>query len=160
MSLSVAGVWQVGVWDQTVWADGVWREGEFVEPAITEPQSTGGWENAYRRYRDEEDVRKQRVALGILPPDEPEREAVIEAAQQAVPILAKRKLRERVQARVDAAELARLEARLAEVIQAQQIAQELAYSELLDELRTVQIQAQNYQRNQNAAAVLLMLSAA
>lgn len=150
MSLSVDGFWKAGFWSQTFWADGFWYEGAPVSPPVTTPIGGGGV-YAYVKHRTEKEVRQERIARGIIPPDEPEIESIVEASKAPVPGLAKRKLRQLVDDQMRIAELERL---LAEVIQAQQIAEEFAYQDMLRNLRREQRQLQNLN---NQTAVLVML---
>lgn len=128
----------------------------IVEPPAEEVSPTGGWA-VYQRYRDAEEVRRQRIALGIIPDDEPEAEAVQEAAKQPAKILARKRLRERVS---DANRIGELEAMLDRIMAEIAAEQERAYAQMLDELKAVQAESVNFQRNQNAVAVMAMLAVA
>lgn len=157
MSLAIDGVWKAGVWATTVWADGVWREGA---PAVVEaPGSTGGWGSAWQRYRDEDEVRRQRIALEIIPPDEPDAEAIKVAAGEAAEVLARRKIRRLER---DDAELDRLERLTLTLMRAQREAQIIGYRDMIDALQQERSEAITYvdteRRNHNAKAVLVMLS--
>jgi len=127
--------------------------GVYVPPEPTAETFTGGF-LAWKQFRDEREVRQRRIAMGILPPDEPEREAIIEAATQPTPTLAKRYLRQIAEGE---ARLAELDALLEDVLIAQRIAEEQAYQALLEELRLTQAEAATFVRNQNAMATLVML---
>lgn len=153
MSLSIDGTWKAGVWATTVWADGVWREGA---PAVVVTQTnTGGWGRGrtFSQYRDDEQIRQDRIARGIIPPDEPEIETVIEAAREGVPLLARRRL----EARIEASRQAELQALLERVMEAQREARELAYQALIEQLAGERAELESFNRNQNASAVLVML---
>jgi hypothetical protein len=105
------------------------------------------------RYRTEKEVRDERIARGIIPPDEPEIQTIVEASKAPSPTLAKRRLRELVEGHIRLAELDRM---LAEVIQAQQIADEFAYQAMLQDLQQAQNQLTNL-NNRNAVLIMLGL---
>jgi hypothetical protein len=128
-------------------------DGLYVPPPATETPSGGGGIYPRTRYRTDKEIRDERIARGILPPDEPEYDAIIEASRQPIPTLAKRRLRELVEGHIRLAELDRM---LAEVIQAQQIADEFAYQAMLQELRQAQNQLTNL-NNRNAVLIMLGL---
>jgi len=113
----------------------------------------GGGVYPHVRYRTEKEIRDERIARGILPPDEPEIQTIVEASKAQSPTLAKRRLRELVEGHIRLAELERM---LAEVIQAQQIADEFAYQDMLRELRQAQNQLTNL-NNRNAVLIMLGL---
>jgi DNA-binding transcriptional MerR regulator len=119
-------------------------------PAPTDSASTGGWGTAYRRYRDEEEVRRERIARGILPPDPVEIEAIEEAATLPK-VDARKRLREAAR---DAAHVAELEARLQALLADIEAIERAAMDAELAELLKGAVQIQN---NRNAAAVLTML---
>ena len=154
MSLSVDGVWKVGVWATTVWADGVWREGA---PAAEET-ATGGWPRAWEQYRSEDEIRRQRIALQIIPPDEPDADAIREAANEAVEALARRKIRRLTR---EARELERLENLTIALMRAQREAQIAGYNDRIAALQHERSEAVGsldmLRRNENARAVLIML---
>jgi hypothetical protein len=151
VSLSVDGFWKSGFWTQTFWADGFWYEGPPIPPVTpTAATFSGGW-GAYSRYRDEKEVRDERIARGIIPPDEPEAETLIEASKQSVPLLARRKLRQLAEGQLRLAELDRM---LTEIMQAQRKAEERAYTEMLTELRRAQ---GDLKTMNNQTAILIML---
>ena len=124
-----------------------------VVPEIVE--SSGGFLHAYARTRDEEEVRQERIARGIIPAGEPEVEAIIEASKQPVALLARRRLKERV----EASRQAELEALLDRVLEAQREAREAYFDQLIADLQQVSVEAESFNRNQNASAVLVMLGA-
>jgi len=105
------------------------------------------------RHRTEKEVRDERIARGIIPPDEPEIQTIVEASKAPSPTLAKRRLRELVEGHIRLAELDRM---LTEVIQAQQIADEFAYQAMLQDLQQAQNQLTNL-NNRNAVIILLGL---
>jgi len=153
VSLSVDGFWKSGFWTQTFWADGFWYEGAVTPPVTPTVTPTGGWSAPRERYRTDKEVRDERIARGIIPPDEPEIQTIVEASKAPSPTLAKRRLRELVEGHIRLAELDRM---LAEVIQAQQIADEFAYQAMLQELRQAQNQLTNL-NNRNAVLIMLGL---
>lgn len=63
MSLTVDGFWKAGFWSTTFWADGFWFEGGLVQE-----QNSGGYFPNTRR-RTKEELKQERIALGILPPE-------------------------------------------------------------------------------------------
>lgn len=113
----------------------------------------GGGVYPHVRYRTEKEVRDERIARGILPPDEPEIQTIVEASKAQSPTLAKRRLRELVEGHIRLSELERM---LAEVIQAQQIADEFAYQDMLRALSRAERDLTNF-HNQNAIFVMLGL---
>ena len=115
--------------------------------------NTGGWLSAYERYRDEGEVRRERIARGIIPDDMPA-EVVKAAAATNVEVLAKRKLR---QLAAESDQLERLEAVTMQLMAAQKEAAEEAYNALLAELRESEAVYSQMSRNRNAQAVLVML---
>ena len=142
----------------STWADSwgsswleTWSRGAVAPPVET--PTGGGGVYPHVRYRTEKEIRDERIARGILPPDEPESDAIIEASKQPIPTLAKRRLRELVEGHIRLAELERM---LAEVIQAQQIAEEFAYQDMLRDLARAQHDLTTI-RNRDAFAVLTML---
>lgn len=153
MSLSVDGFWKAGFWSQTFWADGFWYEGSPVEPPAETPQGGGGGTYGYARYRTDKEVRQERIARGIIPPDEPEAPILIEASKQVSPTFARMKLRQLAEGHARQAELDRL---LAEIIQAQQIADEFAYQDMLRNLSRARRELTNM-NNQTAIIVMLGL---
>lgn len=122
-------------------------------PEVVADSPSGGFLSVYARTRTEEEVRQERIARGIIPPDEPDAETIIEAAKQPVAVLARRQLR----ARVALERQAELEALLNQVLAAQQAAREAYFDQLIAELQQVQLDAESFNRNQNASAVLVML---
>lgn len=127
-----------------------------VEQVVIVPEvveSSGGFLHAYARTRDDEEVRQERIARGIIPPDEPEAETIIEAAKQPVALLARKRLRERA----EASRQAELEALLDRVLEAQRQAREAYFEQLIADLQQVSAEAESFNRNQNASAVLVML---
>lgn len=145
----MASTWG-GSWGGS-WLDS-WSRGVVAPPVVT-PVSGGGGYYAYQRYRDEKEIRQERIALGIIPPDEPESSIVIEASKQFTPALAKRKLRQLAEGHARLAELDRL---LGEIIQAQQIADEFAYQDMLMQLGRANRELQTI-NNQTAIFVMLGL---
>ena len=154
MSLAIDGVWKAGVWATTVWADGVWREGAQAGAS----SATGGWPRAWEQYRSEDDVRRQRIALQIIPPDEPDADAIREAAKEAVEALARRKIRRLTR---EARELERLEDLTITLLRAQREAQIAGYKDMIAALQQERSEAVTsldmLRRNENARAVLIML---
>ena len=136
----------------TSWLD-TWARGAVTPPVTPPVTPTGGWGGPRERYRTEKEVRDERIARGIIPPDEPEIQTIVEASKAPSPTLAKRRLRELVEGHIRLAELDRM---LAEVIQAQQIADEFAYQAMLHDLARSQMELTNI-RNRDAFAVLTML---
>ena len=125
--------------------------GGVVSPPASTARNTGGWGSVYSRYRDEKEIRQERVARGIIPPDEPDATILVESSKQPTPTLAKRRLRELAEGHMRLAELDRL---LAEVIQAQQIADEFAYQDMLRDLQQAQM---NLRSMNNQTAIIVML---
>jgi hypothetical protein len=136
-------------WGAT-WLD-TWARGAVTPPVTPTVRPTGGWTSP--RYRTEKEVRDERIARGIIPPDEPEIQTIVEASKAPSPTLAKRRLRELVEGHIRLAELERM---LAEVIQAQQIADEFAYQSMLQDLQRTQHQLTNL-NNRNAVLIMLGL---
>ena len=128
-----------------------WARGAVAPPVET--PTGGGGVYPHVRYRTEKEVRDERIARGILPPDEPEIQTIVEASKAQSPTLAKRRLRELVEGHIRLAELERM---LAEVIQAQQIEDEFDYKDMLRELRQAQNQLTNL-NNRNAVLIMLGL---
>lgn len=139
------------------WALNLGFAGSGAEaPVVEETATVGGW-SVYRRYRDEEEVRRQRIALGIIPPDEPEAEAVQEAARQPVKALARKRLKERVS---DESRISELETMVNEIMTQVAAERDRAYAEMLKELQAAKTEAADFQRNQNAIAVMALLAVA
>jgi hypothetical protein len=153
MSLAIDGFWKSGFWTQTFWADGFWYEGDPVIPPATPTVRPTGGSIPRVRYRTDKEVRDERIARGIIPPDEPEIQTIVEASKAPSPTLAKRRLRELVEGHIRLAELDRM---LSEVIQAQQIADEFAYQDMQRELQREQRQLTNL-NNRNAVLIMLGL---
>ncbi len=128
-------------------------DGVYVPPPATETPSGGGGIYPRTRYRTDKEIRDERIARGIIPPDEPEIHTIVEASKAPSPTLAKRRLRELVEGHIRLAELERM---LAEVIQAQQIADEFAYQSMLQDLQRTQRQLTNL-NNRNAVLIMLGL---
>lgn len=126
-------------------------DGEPVEPEVEET-FTGGFPKAWGRSRDEEEVRRQRIALGIIPDDAPEPVRI--AAREPTRREARRKLRQEArQTALDDARLTELEAMLDDILAAQRAAVEEA------EIVYLEAELLRSQRNRNARAVLAMLGA-
>ena len=121
-----------------------------VTPPVTETPTGGIW----ARYRDEQEVRRRRIAMGIIPDDEPAREAIIEAASKPTATIARRQLRQIAETETRLAELDRL---LSAVLEAQKLEDERAYQAMLAELQAVQAMKAQFTHNQNAMAVIVML---
>jgi len=136
-------------WPGAYWPAGYWPQGAESAPAATETPA-GGWSRKFDRYRSDEEIRQDRIRLGILPPDPAEIEAIEEAA--TLPRLdARKRLREAAR---DAAHVAELEARLQALINDIEAVERAAMDAELAELLQGAMQIQN---NRNAAAVLTML---
>lgn len=157
MSLEVDGVWRAGVWGATIWADGVWYEGAPPEPPADEAPDYGWVGRVLDRYRTDDEIRRERIARGIIPDDTPAEvaTAVREAANLPAALQASR-LRRLERDTAELAELLTLTERLSE---AQREAQTAAYDALMAELAQEQTEYTQLQRNQNALAVLMMLGA-
>lgn len=107
-------------------------------------------------YRTDEEVRRERIARGIIPDDTPQEvaQAVREAANLPTALQASRLRRlER-----DTAELGELLALTERLAEAQREAQKAAYDALMAELAQELTDYTQLQRRQNAIAVLTMLS--
>jgi hypothetical protein len=128
-------------------------DGVYVPPPDVTARPTGGWDYSRSRPRTDKEVRDERIARGIIPPDEPEIQTIVEASKAPSPTLAKRRLRELVEGHIRLAELDRM---LSEVIQAQQIADEFAYQDMQRELQREQRQLTNL-NNRNAVLIMLGL---
>lgn len=122
-------------------------------PEVAAEAYAGGFLSSWSRYRDEDEIRQERIARGIIPPDEPEAETIIEASKQSVPVLARKRLRERV----EASRQIELQVLLDRVLEAQREAREAYFEQLIAELQQVREDAESFNRNQNASAVLVML---
>ena len=70
----------------TSWGDTWLQTWGRASAPVAVVDSTGGWENyRYIRRRSEEEVRRERIKLGILPPDpEPKVEAPPKATRKSV----------------------------------------------------------------------------
>lgn len=51
---------------------------ETVTPPVVETPTGGGGIYPHTRYRTEKEVRDERIARGIIPPDEPEIQTIVE----------------------------------------------------------------------------------
>lgn len=157
MSLSVDGVWKAGVWTTTCWADGVWREGAPPEPPPDTAPDYGWVGRVLNNYRTDEEVRRERIARGIIPDDTPAEVATaVREASRLPTALQRARLRQLERDTAELAELLTLTERLAE---AQREAQKAAYDALMAELAQEQTEYTQLQRRQNAVAVLMMLGA-
>lgn len=161
MSLEVDGVWKAGVWATTVWADGVWREGEppaQPDPVVQEEQASN-WQSYRPRTRTrkqiEEDIRKERVALGILPDDTVSREAFERAETEALRAVQEARDRE-IKLRLEQSRLLS-EKRAVEAYKAQEEAeiQGLILAEMLKAYEQASIEYEIYKRR---TAILLLLA--
>lgn len=163
MSLSVDGVWKAGVWATTVWANGVWREGEppAQQVVVTEDQASN-WQS-YRkalpktrsRKQIEEDIRKERIALGILVDDTLSREVFERAEQEALRAVQEAREREK-RARAEQSRLL-AEKQAVEAHKAQEEAEihGLILAETLKAYEQASIEYEIYKRR---AAILLLLA--
>ena len=132
---------------------------QVVTPEVEAESFTGGWGTAWQNYRDDEATRRQRVAMGIIPDDEPEKAAILEAAQQSLDVLARRKIRALER---KSEELDRIEALTLRLMKAQREAEREAQAAMIANLKAERVEAQGnltqIQRNQNAQATLVMLA--
>ena len=153
MSLSVDGFWKAGFWSETFWADGFWFEG--APAAVITERPSGGFGNYRLPERDEDEVRRQRIRLGILPPELPVED--VEALKRAELLSiskAKRQLRQDVR---DAQRVAELEGLLERLVEAQRDAEIASYLAMIEAMEAGKAELILYQRNRNAKAVLTML---
>lgn len=120
---------------------------------VEQTTATGGWHYLYSSFKSDEERRLERIALGIIPADEPEAETIKEASKLP-PIVARRRLRQTVN---DVARIDELEAMLEGLMKARREAHEQAYAAMLLELTLERELLKDFNRNQNASAVLAML---
>lgn len=143
-------------WPGAYWPAAYWPQGaESASPTPTAPDY--GWVGrVLNNYRTDEEVRRERIAMGIIPDDTPQEvaQAVREAA--TLPAALQRARLRRLER--DTAELAQLLALTERLAEAQRQAQKAAYDALMAELSQEQTEYTQLQRNQNALAVLMMLS--
>jgi len=145
-------------WPGAYWPARYWPQGAEGPPGPPPDTTPGyGWVGrVLDNYRTDEEVRRERIARGIIPDDTPQEvaTAVREAANLPTALQASRLRRlER-----DTAELAELLALTERLAEAQREAQQAAYDTLMAELAQEQTEYTQLQRNQNALAVLMMLS--
>ena len=59
-------------WAVGAWAEGAWEGTAWAQVSIAQPdQVSGGWEQVtYKRRKTDEEIRQERIKLGILPPVE------------------------------------------------------------------------------------------
>lgn len=60
-------------WAVGAWAEGAWEGTAWAQVSVAQPdQISGGWEQVtYKRRKTDDDVRQERIRLGIFPPDQP-----------------------------------------------------------------------------------------